>query len=297
MHFRKRTLSAVLTLAVTASLAVVPALMESTAATAAPRPAARAGVTAECANAQTAWALARSTRAAAHRKLVRARKALRAANRTHQTTAIRKAKRQLRHAKVRYAARLHNERVQAARVGYACSAPNSSARAAGTGMKLDLLAIATGAAGKAMDLGTLTTLLNGLVPGVPDLASKLDAGQLNALLSGFNAGTPSLDSLTVLLGSVFTPDQLTALLAGGSVDPALVQMLLGNIINELSGLSGVPVPAGALDPTALQSVVTTVTGLLGGLLPATTTTTGGTTGGTGTGVVCVVVPLVGTVCT
>jgi hypothetical protein len=288
MQLTNRRLSAVLTLAVSASLTVGLAILEPATA-AAPSVAAGASVTQECANAQTALALARSDQARAHRKLVKARKALRKARHTHRAATIKKAKRHLKQAKRRYVLRTHNTRVQSARVGYACSAPNSSARAAGTGMKLNLLAVATGAAGKVIDIGDLTTLLNDLLP--PDVASHLSAGQLNALLSGFNAGTPSLDSLTVLLGSVFTTEELTQLL-GGSPDPALVERLVQNIIGAISGLSGVSAPA--LDQTQLDALIGDVSLLLGGLVTATTT--GGSTGGTGTTTICVQVPLVGTVC-
>src|SRR4051812_38742758 len=198
----------------------------------------RAVVTDECANAQAAHAVAVSTKASAHRAVVKARKALRKAKHSHRAARIRKAKRHLKQANARYAARTRNEQVQAARVGYACSAPTSSARAAGTGMKLDLLAVATGSAGKVLDAAGLASLLDELLPGS---SAALDPGQLAALLSGFNAGTPSLDDATVLLGSVFTPAQLAALLSG-SPDPALVLTLVQDIVGQLSGLSGVPVP-------------------------------------------------------
>jgi hypothetical protein len=289
MQLTTRAVSAVLTMAVSASLAIGPALLQpASAAAAAPD---RGRVTTECADAQNAWTLAKSAQASSHRAVVKARKALRKARHTHRAAAIRKAKRHLKHARLVYAARTHSERVQAARVGYACSAPTSSAHAAGTGMKLNLLGISTGSAGKLMDLSTLTSLLNGLVPGVPDLATKLDPGQLSALLSGFNAGTPSLDSLTVLLGGQFTPAELTSLLSGAP-DPSLVLALTQDIIGELSGMAGLPVPS-ALDTGVLQGIVGTVTTLLGGLVAGTT---GGTTGGTGSTTVCVPVPLLGTVC-
>lgn len=278
MQLTRRTASAVLTIAVTASLAAGPALVQP--ASAEGSYAARAAVTSDCANAQTAWALAKAAQASAHRAVVKARKALRKARHAHSATKIRKAKRHLKRAKHVYVARTHDERVQAARVGYVCSAPTSSAHATGTGMKLNLLAGATGAAGKVIDPTQLTALLEQLLPGV---TSQLDAGQLTALLNGFNAGALSPDAATVLLGSVFSPDQLLALL-GGSPDPTVVLALLENIIDELSGLSGVPVPS-TLDTTALQGILGTVTGLLGGLL-------GGTAGGTGGGgTVCL--PLIG----
>jgi len=277
MQFRKRTLSAVVAAVVSASLAAGPALMEPASAASS-----RAVVTDECANAQAAHAVAVSTKASAHRAVVKARKALRKAKHSHRAARIRKAKRHLKQANARYAARTRNEQVQAARVGYACAAPTSSSRAAGTGMKLDILAIATGAGGKVLDGTGLASLLESLLPGS---STALNAGQLSALLSGFNTGTPSLDDARVLLGSAFTPDQLTALL-GGSPDPTLVLALVQNIIEQLSGLSGVTVPAGALDPSALQGVVTTVTGLLGGLAATTT-------GGSGGGGTLICLPLVG----
>ena len=275
MQLTTRTCSAVVTAVLTASLAFAPALMQT--ASAAPG---RSSVTQECADAQTAHALAQSGKARSHRKVVAARKALRKANHTHSRAKIRKAKRNLKAAKHRYAVRSHNERVQAARVGYACSAPNSSARAAGTGMKLDLLAIATGQGGKQLDPSQLAAMLQDLLPGV---TGSLSPAQLNALLSGFNSGPPSLDDLTVLLGSGFSPDQLQSLL-GGSPDPSLVLALASNIIAELSGLTGgaVPVPGG-LDATALQTIVNNVTSLLGSV----TTTTGTTGTGSGGTLLCV----------
>lgn len=270
MQLTKRTYSAVVAAVVAASVAVAPALLQSAAA--AP---ARASVTQECADAQTAHALAQSGKSRAHRKVVKARKALRSAKHSHRPARIRKAKRHLKAAKSRYVARSHNERVQAARVGYACSAPNSSARATGTGMKLDLLAIATGQGGKQLDPAQLAAMLEDLLPGV---TGGLSQSQLDALLSGFNSGTPSLDDLTVLLGSVFTPDQLQSLLSG-SPDPSLVLALTSHIISELSGLTSgaVPVPGG-LDATALQTIVDTVTTLLSGVTTTTTTSTSGSGG-------------------
>lgn len=276
MQFTKRTYSAMVGMVVAASVAVAPALMDS--ASAAP---ARASITQECADAQTAHALAQSGKSRSHRKLVMARKALRSAKHSHRPAKIRKAKRHLKAAKSRYVARSHNERVQAARVGYACSAPNSSARAAGTGMKLDLLAIATGQGGKLLDPTQLTSLLEGLLAGVT-APGGLSQSQLDALLSGFNSGTPSLDDLTVLLGSVFTPDQLQSLL-GGSPDPSLVLALATNIVNELSGLTSgaVPVP-GSFSTTTPQDIINTVTGVLGPITTTVTTTTGTTTTSGGT---------------
>jgi hypothetical protein len=75
MQLTRRTASAVLTIAVTASLAAGPALVQP--ASAEGSSAARADVTSDCANAQTAWALAKAAQASAHRAVVKARTGLR----------------------------------------------------------------------------------------------------------------------------------------------------------------------------------------------------------------------------
>src|SRR3954452_6341738 len=134
MHLKTSLVSAVATMAVTASLAVGPGLLEPTVAASAPTSPARTSVTAECAAAQSALVSAKRSKAKAHRLLVKARKALRRAKHTHSSTRIKKAKRAYTAAKHRYAVRTRNVRVQNARVGYACSSPSSSAHAAGTGM-------------------------------------------------------------------------------------------------------------------------------------------------------------------
>lgn len=280
MHVMKRAASAVVSVAVTASLAVVPAVLQP--ASAAPSGVARASVTAECTAAQDALVAAKTAKAKAKRALVKARKALRAAKRSHSAPRIKKAKRHLKHARKRYAARSHAVSVQAARVGYACSAPTSSARATGTGVDLSLLAVVTHTA-TTLDLTQLKALLDTLLPGV---SSHLSDAQLQALLAGFNAGTPTLDDLTILLGSVFTPAELQSLL-DGTASPTLVQALTDQIIGELSGLSGVQVPGG-LDASALQNIVNSVTTLLGGLGGGVGGggTGGGSTGGTGGGLLC-----------
>jgi hypothetical protein len=279
-HLRRalglRTASSVAILAMGATLALAPAALSPAGAVPATAGAERTTVTAECAAAQAALSSARAGKARAHHKVVKARKALRKAKHTHRPALVHKAKRLLKKRRHRYAVRSHNVHVQAARVGYACSAPNSAARASGTGIELDLLAIATGAAGKVLDATQLTALLDELLPGA---SGQLDPAQLNALLSGFNAGAPSLDDVTILLGSVFTPEELQALLAG-TADPTVVLALTDHIIGELSGLSGVD--PGTLDATALQTIVDSVTSLFGGLAD------GGTDGG---GVVCTLLPI------
>ena len=279
MQVRLRVASSAAILALGTTLALVPGA--TGAANAAPAAPARTTVSAQCAAAQAALASAKASRAKAHHKVVKARKALRKAKHAHRPAQVHKAKRVLKKWRHRLAVRKHNVRVQYARVGYACSAPNSAAHAGGTGVELNLLAVATGAAGKILDATQLLTLLDDLLPGV---SGQLDAGQLTSLLNGFNSGTPSLDDLTILLGGSFTPEELQSLL-DGTASQAVVLTLVTQIIDELSGLSGVPVP-GTLDTSALQGIVDTVTGLFGGLLDAGGT---GGTGGTG-GVVCTLLP-------
>lgn len=257
MQLRLRTASVTAILAMAASLTVVPGVLST--ATASPAPD-RTSVTAECAAAQSALASARAGKAQAHRKLVKARKALRKAKHSHRPAKVRKAKRVVKTWRHRQQVRTHNVQVQSARVGYACSAPNSSARATGTGMKIDLIAIASGLTTGSIDLTQLTALLDQLLPGVGD---QLEPGKLTALLSGFNSGALSLDDATILLGSVFTPEELSALLAG-TASPDLVLELVEDVIAQLSGLAGgFPVP-GSFDPTDLFE---TLAGMFGGLDP------------------------------
>ena len=256
MQRRNRIVSALAVIAVTASLAVVPGLAQS--ANASRAVPARTSVTAECAAAHAALASARANKRAAHRNLVKARKALRKAKQTHQPAKVRKAKRVLKMARHRYAVRTYKVRVRYARVGYACSSQNSAARAAGTGIELDLLATASGVVTQVIDLTQLNALLDRLLPGVAD---QLEAGKVSALLAGFNSGVPTLDDATILLGSVFSTEELQVLL-DGTADPALVLELAEHVIGQLSGLGGgFPIP-GAFDPTDLFE---TFAGMFGSL--------------------------------
>jgi len=261
MQLRRRTASVTAIFAMAASLAVTLGALDT--ATAAPAPAApaRTVVTAECAAAHAALASARASKRAAHRNLVKARKALRKAKHTHRPEKVRKAKRVLTTARHRYAVRSSRVRVRYARVGYACSSQNSAAHATGTGMVLNLLATTSGVVTQVIDLAQLDALLDRLLPGVAD---QLDAGKLSALLAGFDSGPLSLDDATLLLGSVFSTDELQALV-DGTADPALVLELADHLIGELSGLGGgFPVP-GSFDPTDLFE---TFAGMFGSLDPA-----------------------------
>jgi hypothetical protein len=238
-------------LAMAASLTVAPGALSPASAT----PAARAGVTAQCVAAQNALAAAKASKTAAHRKVVKARTAVRKAKHAHRPVKVRKAKRTLKRWQHRYDVRSQNVRAQKARVGSACAAPNSAAKATGTGTKLDLLTVATGAVPGALDIGQLTVLLDRLLPGVVE---TLDAGQLTALLGGFNSGALDLSSVTTLLGGSFSQTDLTALLAG-SASPTVVLALVEDIVGDLAGLGGLPVP-GTIDPTG---VLTTIAGMFG----------------------------------
>jgi hypothetical protein len=263
MQARPRTVSALAIIAMAASLAVAPGLLTTASARpTAPTAPARTSVTAECAAAQAALASARSSQAQAHRKVVKARKALRKAKKSHSPAKVRKATRVLRKARHRYRARTYDVRVQTVRVGYACSASTSAAHATGTGMKLDLLATASGIVTQALDLTQLKALLDRLLPGV---AGQLDAGQLTGLLNGFNSGALSLEDATALLGGSFTPEEIQALVGGGTVDPALLLELAEHIVGQLSGLvAGFPVP-GTFDPTDLTGLLQTFAGIFGTL--------------------------------
>ena len=70
--------------------------------------------------------------------------------------------------------------------------------------------------------------------------------------------------MAALLGSAFTPDQILALVGGGSVDPALLLALAQHIVGELAWQVGVPIP-GAFDATALTGLVQTLAGMFGQL--------------------------------
>jgi hypothetical protein len=260
MPLRQRIVSTSAILAVTAALAVAPGLVQSASARSATP--ARSTVTAECAAAQSALTSAQANQALARAAVVKAKKKLRKAKKTHNVTKIRKAKRVLRKARARYAARTNDVNVQLVRVGYACSSTTSAAHASGTGMKLDLLATAGGIVPGGLDLTQLTALLERLLPGV---AGQLTPGDLTALLDGFNAGPLSPTDATALLGSVFSPDQILALVGGGSVDPALLLALAQHIVGELGWQAGVPAIPGSFDATDLTGLVQTLAGMLGQL--------------------------------
>lgn len=255
-------MSALAVIAMTASLGAVPGALQSATATPVGTDGARSSVTAECANAHSVLASARARKAKAKKAVVKAKKSLRSAKKAHRPVKVKKARKVLKKAKVRYSVRTRAVRNANARVAYACAAPTSTTRANGTGMKIGLLGLATGTVTQVIDLVQLNALLDRLLPGV---AGLLSPAQQTALLSGFNTGDLSLDDASLLLGSTFSPEQLQSLLAG-TAGPDLVLALAQDILGQLSGLTGgaVPVP-GSFDPTALLE---TFAGMFGALDPA-----------------------------
>lgn len=262
MQLRKRTVSGLAVIAMTVSLGAVPGSLQSASATPVSAEGARSSVTAECANAHAVLASARTRQVKAKKSVVKAKKSLRSAKKAHRPVKVKKARKVLKKARVRYAARTNDVRNGNARVAYACAAPTSTTRANGTGMKIGLLGLATGTVTQVIDLVQLTALLDRLLPGV---AGLLNPAQASALLGGFNAGDLTLDDASLLLGSTFSPEQLQSLLAG-TAGPELVLALAQDIVGQLSGLTGgiVPVP-GSFDPTALLE---TFAGMFGSLDPS-----------------------------
>ncbi|MBO9521955.1 MAG: hypothetical protein J7518_10505 [Nocardioidaceae bacterium] len=235
----------------TAALGIAPAIVSSASA---------GSVSAECQAARTAYATARSQQTAAGKAVAKARKALKKARHQHRPAKVRKAKKALRVATVRYQARVKATKSRGARMGYACSAPSSATRANGTGRTLALLALADGLDLGVIDLGQLTGLLERFLPG---LADDLSPAQLSALLTGFNAVAGSglsLANAATILGGAFSPADLTALL-GGAAGPELLSDLAEHLLGQLTGLGGLPIPGG-FDP---GDVLETLSGLLGGL--------------------------------
>ncbi|GAA4825993.1 hypothetical protein ACFQ0K_18835 [Nocardioides caeni] len=147
---------------------------------------------------------------------------------------------------------------------------------------LALLAAGTGESG-ALDLDELTTLLDGLLPG---LADQFDPSELTALLSAFDAGAPGAAELADLLGGLFSPEQLLSVLAGTPTD-ALFGEVIAQVLGQFAAVAGGSLPViGTLDPSVLTDLLDTVTGLLGGLL-------GGSGGGGGEGgnPLCQILPI------
>lgn len=258
-HRRARAVASTLALAV--SLATVPALLSPAGAVSSP--AAASTASARCNAATTALQHAKHQQAAARLAVVKARKALKKANRHHHAARIAKAKRALATANSRYRTATNSVKYRQSQARYDCASPTSTTHATGTGEKLGVLALAKGFSAGPINLGQLTTILDQLLPGVTD---HLDPSQLTALLSGFNAGAGGLDptEALALLSGGFSPTQITGLL-GGTAGSDVLTGLVGDIIGQLGGLGGgLPIPGG-FDPTTLWN---TFAGMFGNLNPS-----------------------------
>lgn len=276
MQMRQRLVSALAILALAASLAVAPGLLQSATATTAPAAPERTTVTAQCAAAQSGVASAKVAKAKAKKALKKANRKLRAAKHSHRPAKIAKAKKVVKKAKRRFNLRSRHLNTQYKRMAYACSAPGSATRANATGQKVGLLVSATGALGDLITSLQLNALLDRLLPTV---TGALSPAQLTSLLAGFNTQGLTLDDATALLGDSFSPTELQSIL-DGTAGPALVLELANHIIGQLSEMTGgaVSVP-GSFDPTDLLETIAGVFGALdptqlGGLVDLLLTVTG-----------------------
>lgn len=146
---------------------------------------------------------------------------------------------------------------------------------------VDLLLSAVGESGTSLDPAELTDLLDALIPG---LSSALDPAELTSMLDAVNAGSLDPATLTNLLGGQFTAAELGDV-QGGTASADLVGEVLANVVAQLGTLGGddLELP-GMLDPTVLQDLVDTVTGLVADLL-------GGLLVGDEGGLVCTLLPI------
>ncbi|MCX6396738.1 MAG: hypothetical protein NTV23_09660 [Propionibacteriales bacterium] len=258
MHLTPRSVltraqGAVCVLAITVGLTTAPAMVTiAEAGTAATSP---------CASAQAAVAHAQQDRAAAQRKVVAAKKALARAKKAEVKKAakVKKAKKVLTRANHGYASASKAVKIRQAEARSACANPAPNPQAASTGKKLSLLALGNGLPVGDIDATQLVALLDELLPGV---AGQLNPAELASLLSGFNTGDAldPADALALLTG-VLDPAAVTALL-GGQADPEAVTALLDDIIGQLGGLGGLPVPS-EFDPAGLWDTFAGIFGTLG----------------------------------
>ncbi len=243
------------------TLSLAPAI--TTGATAAPVRSASTSTAVECTSARTALAQAQKQQRVAKTSLTNARKALARAKKTHKAAKIRKARTVANRALARYRAATRTVNARHDRVAYACVAPTATSRAVATGKALGILAFADGLSVGPISATQLTALLDRLLPGV---SGTLTASQFNALLAGFNAaggGNVNPADLAALLGSAFSPAQVTQLLSGVA-NPELLAGLARHVLGQLGSLGGLPVPP-SFDPTALLD---TLAGMFGNLDPA-----------------------------
>lgn len=249
----RRVQGALVALAVTGGLTLVPGLAGTANATELPP----APMT--CAAAKAAWQHTAHQQAEARLTALKAAKRLARAKAQHQS-----AKKQavLRASAVNasrhYRTLVGWTKTRHTRMGEICSAERSAVKAYRTGKQLALLGIANGLDVTAINADQLTALIEDLLPGVTE---HLTDGQLTALLNGFNAASAlSPTDALGLFDGLFSPDQITAIL-GGLASPELLTSLVDSVVGQLSGIGGgLPVP-GELDVTG---ILATLTGILGG---------------------------------
>lgn len=132
------------------------------------------------------------------------------------------------------------------------------------GALLSLLASAAGSEGDAFSPQQLFALISSLVPA--DIAEAFDADALASLLAGFNGLSSDPAALLALLGGQFDPAQIAALL-GGTASPEVLAQLIGQVVAQLSSLGGgdFALP-GAIDPSVITGLVSTVVELVSSIL-------------------------------
>lgn len=276
MNLAKRLGTAVFVIAMSVGLvnlpstaSAAPASPPAAAASALPEPTVQRAVVDEtaCASATESLARARQAVKKAKRVVAAKRKALKRAKRQHLSKArITKAKKRLKKAKRSLRAKQARvERLKASKAKN-CAPVESGLSADQLGQLLALLSGAAGGGAQVpLDVEQFTALMDGVVPGG---AGALDPATLMELLAGFNSGAldpSSIDpaALTALLGGL-SPDQVTDLLAGAPLDPAVAMTMFQTFVDMFGELAGgsFELPDG-FDPGVLLEVLS---GLLGGLL-------------------------------
>jgi hypothetical protein len=131
------------------------------------------------------------------------------------------------------------------------------------GSLLNLVLTGTGQDPSLFDTTKLTNLLDSIEPGLSD---QFDAGQLADMLAALKGTGLDAGTLSNLLGARFSAAEIQQVITGGDTS-ALFGNVLANVFAQLAtaGDGGLVVP-GALDLADADSLVTTVTGLIGGIL-------------------------------
>ena len=147
-------------------------------------------------------------------------------------------------------------------------------------LDLALAAVADGS-DSPLDLGQLTDLLDSLLPGASDLFTP---DQLSSMLAAVNAGHLDPSTLSNLLGGQLSADQIGQLLAG-TASAELIGELLTNVLAQLGTADGGPLTLpGSVDPSVLLDLASTIEALVSDLL-------GGLLGGGGDNPVCTILPI------